>query len=416
VQTGPHEVDQLEGEFLGRRGRIFGLALRTGFFTILTLGIYRFWMKTRLRRWYWSSIRIGGLPLEYVGDPIEKLLGFLIAVVILAFYIGVVNLLLMFASFSLFQGNFAAYLASFVGVIPIWFYAQYRARRYVLARTRWRGLRFGLEPGAWGYAIRALGHWTLTLLTVGILWPRMTYYLEKYKTDRTSWGTGRLSQGGRWQMLFPSTKWVVVGLFLIIVGVTPFAMHIYENRHGIYRWDTEYDRLALPFFIGVIGFILLIFGIFYYRVDSLRRLTATKDMNGVGLTLKARPMRIFGIHFWGYTLASLALFVPLVMIMVVIGFAMAGLIGAEDMGVDLDWLSTLDRWVLIVINIGLYFAAFLMWSVFTQTFITFPLMRHYAETLTLQNPEALLTVQQRPRDEHIEAEGFAEALDVGASI
>jgi hypothetical protein len=34
-------------------------------------------MKTRLRRWNWSSIRPDGLPLEYVGDPLEKLLGIL---------------------------------------------------------------------------------------------------------------------------------------------------------------------------------------------------------------------------------------------------------------------------------------------------------------------------------------------------
>ena len=98
----------LQTEYAGRRGQLFRLALVTGVLTVLTLGLYRFWMKTRLRRFYWSSIRPGGIPLEYVGEPLEKLLGFLIAVVILAFYIGVVNLLLMFLSFSLLQGNFAA--------------------------------------------------------------------------------------------------------------------------------------------------------------------------------------------------------------------------------------------------------------------------------------------------------------------
>ncbi|NNK16988.1 MAG: DUF898 family protein, partial [Sulfitobacter sp.] len=90
-------------EFTGKRAALFWLALKTGFFTILTLGFYRFWMKTRLRRWYWSAMRPGGHPLEYVGDPIEKLLGFFIAVVILTFYIGIVNLLLMFVSFSVFN-------------------------------------------------------------------------------------------------------------------------------------------------------------------------------------------------------------------------------------------------------------------------------------------------------------------------
>ena len=70
---------------MGARRRLLWLALKMDFLTILTLGIYRFWMKTRLRRWYWSAIRPGGHPLEYLGDPFEKLLGFLIAVVILAF-------------------------------------------------------------------------------------------------------------------------------------------------------------------------------------------------------------------------------------------------------------------------------------------------------------------------------------------
>lgn len=154
--TGAPHSDGLATEFVGQRGRLFKLALVTGVWTVLTLGFYRFWMKTRLRRWYWSSIRPGGLPLEYVGDPLEKLLGFFIAVGIMAFYIGIVNLILMFASLSLFASNFTAYALSFVGVIPIWFFARYRARRYVLARTRWRGVRFGLEPGAWGYAARAM--------------------------------------------------------------------------------------------------------------------------------------------------------------------------------------------------------------------------------------------------------------------
>ena len=86
-------------QFVGRRGALFWLAFKTGFLTIMTLGFYRFWMKTRLRRWYWSAIRPGGHPMEYVGDPIEKLLGFFIAVVILTFYIGIINLILMFVSF-----------------------------------------------------------------------------------------------------------------------------------------------------------------------------------------------------------------------------------------------------------------------------------------------------------------------------
>jgi len=44
------------------------------------------------------------------------------------------------------------------------------------------------------------------------------------------------------------------------------------------------------------------------------------------------------------------------------------------------------------------------------------LWRHYAETLTVLDPGVLKDVSQRERDAFDEAEGFAEALDVGAAI
>ncbi|MEL7177381.1 MAG: DUF898 family protein, partial [Pseudomonadota bacterium] len=67
--------DALGTEFVGRKGPYFWLSLKTGVLTILTLGFYRFWMKTRLRRYMWSAIRPGGHPMEYLGTPLEKLLG-----------------------------------------------------------------------------------------------------------------------------------------------------------------------------------------------------------------------------------------------------------------------------------------------------------------------------------------------------
>ena len=50
---------------------------------MLTLGIYRFWLTTDMRRFLWSSTELAGEPLEYTGTARELLLGFLIAVAIL---------------------------------------------------------------------------------------------------------------------------------------------------------------------------------------------------------------------------------------------------------------------------------------------------------------------------------------------
>ena len=296
----------LSTEFVGRRGRLFKLALVTSVFTVLTLGIYRFWMKTRLRRFYWSSIRPGGHPLEYLGEPLEKLLGFLIAVVILAFYVGVVNLVLMFISFSLLDGPFAAYLMSFVGVIPIIFFAQYRARRYLLARTRWRGIRFGLDQGAWGYAARAVLHWLVTIVSVGLLWPRMTFWLEKYRTDRTWFGDLRLTQGGKWTMLYPAAKHLA--LAAVLTGLVVLWFYISENESilGLLSITVTY------FFFGLI----------YYRVNIFRILTETKEAEGLSLLSAPRTGRVIGIYMLGSLLmylCLLGLFIGVVLIAAILG-------------------------------------------------------------------------------------------------
>lgn len=395
------DADILRTEVVGTRKTLFWLALRTGTLTVLTLGFYRFWMRTRLRRWYWSSIRPGGHPLEYVGDPVEKLLGFLFAVVVLAFYIGIVNLILMFASFSLFQDNFAAYATSLVGVIPLWFFAQYRARRYVLARTRWRGLRFGLEPGAWGYAWRAVLHWIATILSLGLLLPRMTFWLEKYKTDRTFFGTARMSQGGTWTMLYPSMKPMFVALAIALGGGVAFLSENIPAGIGI---------SILAAFVGLYGLV-------HYRVDSLRRLTNTKTVNGVALSLSPNAFRVLMIYVLGTVLASAAVFIPLV----VLGAMMLLIQSADaltDMGLEdmIAPVAGMGRYAIIGLSVMIYFTIFLLWSALTNVFITLPVIRHYFSSLTLSPTSAVADIRQRPRDEFAEAEGFADALDVGASL
>lgn len=388
-------------QFTGRRWPIFKLAFVTGILTVLSLGIYRFWQKTRVRRWYWSAIRPGGHPLEYVGDPFEKLLGFLIAVVILAFYIGVVNLALMFVSFSLFQGNVAAYALSLIGVVPIWFYARYRARRYVLARTRWMGLRFGLEPGAWGFAMRALWHWLLTIVTLGLLWPRMTFKLEKYRTDRTWFGDHRMEQGGKWTMLFWAIKWHLAGLGLALVclpilgaGLAPLAV-----------------------FGFCLSGLLILFGAVYYRVETRKRLTGTKRLGSIRLHLTISPLRVFWITLSGHFLALLISAVPtgflLVLFLRLQSAHTLTEIGMQDLSLV---FAGADRWLLVAMTVMSYFSVFLVWSAATQAWVTLPLTRLYARGLRIEGAQALPAINQRPRDHHLEAEGFADALDVGASL
>jgi len=400
AQAGLSATQKVQTEFAGRRGRLFWLALKTSFFTILTLGLYRFWMKTRIRRYYWSSIRPGGIPLEYTGDPLEKLLGFLIAVVFLAFYIGIVNLILMFASFAILHSNVFAYILTFVGVAPFFFYAQYRARRYMLARTRWRGLRFGLEPGAWGYSWRAVVHWLITIATLGLLWPRMTFWLEKYKTDRTFFGSVRLRQGGRWTMLFPCYIPMLLAGAILVAGVL-----------------AVYTGMATPLEAFVIVVPFLAYGIINYRVKSLRILANAKTADGVGLFAEPRQMRVLGIYLLGGALVALGLGLIAFGFGVVIAMMVQAGIRSGEFPSTMNFsVALMSEWRFMIIALLFYFAFFLLWGVLVQVLITLPRLRHYAETLTVTGADHLPGITQRPRDEFAEAEGFAEALDVGAAL
>ncbi|MEL6510321.1 MAG: DUF898 family protein [Pseudomonadota bacterium] len=397
--------DALGTEFVGRKGPYFWLSLKTGVLTILTLGFYRFWMKTRLRRYMWSAIRPGGHPMEYLGTPLEKLLGFLVAVVFLAFYIGIVNLILMFASFSLFAGNGAAYGLSFVGILPIIFFAQYRARRYILARTRWRGIRFGLEPGAWGYAWRAALHWLVTIASVGILFPRQVFYLEKYRADRTFFGTQRLHQDGRWQMLLPAMKHLVIAVFLITGSLL-------AGQNG-----DQVAFFSLPLGIGWLGY-----GAIYFRVESLRLLTDHKTLGDIRLQAAPRAGQVMKIYSVGYlivyTVVGAGFFALFILLFA--GFmAMIGSATQLDETFDIEMIQALSNtpvWLTTILTIMLYFTIFLMWNVLSQVFVGLPLAAHYAQTFSVLEQRHLTDVSQRPRDEFAEAEGFAEALDVGAAI
>ena len=417
-------------EFVGKRGALFWLALKTGFLTVLTLGFYRFWMKTRLRRWYWSAIRPGGDPMEYVGDPIEKLLGFFIAVVILTFYIGVLNLVLMFLSFSLFSSSVIGYAASFAGVIPLWFYARYRARRYVLARTRWRGVRFGLEPGAWGYAGRALLYWALTIVTLGLLWPRMTFLLEKYRTDRTFFGSVRLIQGGHWTMLYRAAVPFIIALvlcggwafWLILVDpLWPTSMTfdgMIDTVATAIATETPVDELNRPgrLFLLPAFLMILIYGAVHYRWVSKRLMADAKHAPGVTFQSRLRAPRVFGIYLLGNFLAYLVLvFGIMVMILLALPLMFAEALDPQ-LTASMDGWASLPRIVHLLALGLLYLAAFLLWGVLHNTFVTFPLMRHMAQTTTLPEMRGLQEVSQRERDAFAEAEGFAEALDLGAAI
>src|SRR6202044_3485092 len=142
-------------QFLGKETAYWRLRIKGASLLMFTLGLYRFWFATDVRRFLWSNTEIKGDTLEYTGLATELLVGFLFAVAIL------VPLYMAFALVAL-ELDMVAVTPALIGFALLALlgeYALYRARRYRLTRTVFRGLRFDQHGSPWRYALYALVCW-----------------------------------------------------------------------------------------------------------------------------------------------------------------------------------------------------------------------------------------------------------------
>ena len=411
----------LYGVFLSENSKLFWLVTWTGALTIVTLGIYRFWARTRLRRYIWSSIRPGGDSFEYTGTGLEKFLGFLIALVVLAVYLGLLQVVLSFIGFSLWGAitseprgpmdvvtQLGATYVTGLAVLPLIFFAQYRARRYMLSRTRWRGLRFAMDAAAVGYAWRALLYFGLSIVTLGALMPLATFRLEKYMTDRMWYGDAGFEQEGQWTALYGAMKHLFIAVGLLL----PAGVIIY--------WGLFLGFLFLGFLsiLSFAGCIWLLFGFIYYQVESFKYLTAQKVLDGqVRFTSQASCERVIGIFVQGIILITI-LTIVLILIFVALYFVFSAL-GSNGMpgggaGAEIFGGSGL-LWALLVVILG-SLACFVLIGALATVFISAPILGHIVDTLRVENSGQLEQIRQRAGDLMDDADGFADALDVGGAF
>ena len=393
---------------------LFWLALRGSILTILTVGLYRFWMITALRRHYWHAIRVQGDPIEYTGTGLEKMLGFLLAIVILAVYLGFVNLALAFVGLSYFEGNPFALQITVLAAVPFLFFAAYRARRYVMARTRWRGIRFGMQTGAWGYTGRALWYWFLTLVTGGLLYPLNQFRLTKFMVDRTWFGDLRFQQNGSWLGLFAHWIWLY-----IVVGLMALALW------GMAADPGNPSTQVLGGLIAFFGWMALFIMFMRYEIVAFRYLWSNRTLGGAKFQNDVSPSNIISVYVVGTLLVSICTLLVIVGLSIGVGLFAALLVGPEQIQGLQDSLqnpaSMLDQTqaaAVAAMAVLAYMLALAFAFAFSQIFVTRPILTRKAEAMTVHNAEALSTSRQRAHDRATEAGGFADALgvDVGAGF
>ncbi len=230
ISSVPHVAAPQGITFTGTRSEFRKLVTRGAWLELITLGFYRFWLATDMRRHLWSHTAVDGDHVEYTGRPKELLIGFLVALAILMpvyvayFFIGLeAERVQAFASIPLF-----AFLYLFTQ------FAIYRARRYRLSRTVWRGVRFWMNGSGWDYAWRS-SLWALAVLfSLGLALPWRAAALERFKMKHTHYGDLQGSFVGTGGEFFRKAWWLWLLSWpaALMIFPLPFIYAIYK----VFEW------------------------------------------------------------------------------------------------------------------------------------------------------------------------------------
>lgn len=203
-----------------------GLGLVNFLLSLVTLGIYSFWGKTEVRKRLWSGVRLQGEPLAYTGTGMELFLGFLFAlgVVVLPIFLLSLTVAIVFGPES--PANNAVGLIVYIAIFLLMGIAIYRARRYRLNRTAWRGIRGGMSGVPSNFAGLWIGTAIAIPFTFGWIVPYRANLLQHRLTTETTFGDKSFGYAGSSSPLYGPYAAMWVGglvIYLLVFGLITFA-------------------------------------------------------------------------------------------------------------------------------------------------------------------------------------------------
>ena len=276
--------------YVKRRG-LARLAIVNFILNVLTLFIYRFWAKTRVRRHIWASIQLNGESLEYTGTGKELFLGALIVFLVL-----ILPTVVVFSVLSTIYGpeHWSVPLAQLTVVLVyllLYGMAVYRARRYRLSRTLWRGIRGTLVGSSWTFSLLYFASLLLRSMTLGWTTPAMNLELQQRLIRDMRFGDSSFGFKGRAGPLYPTYAVCWFATLIMMLTLVGFIAVWFEDGIGKFvgmvmgkeqPFPPDVTNLVVLFVIGVILSIVLA----YYLLGGF-----------IWSFYQAREMRLF----WSYT-------------------------------------------------------------------------------------------------------------------
>lgn len=289
----------------GRAGAMIRLSLLNLALNVVTLSLWRFWGKTRVRQALWSGTTAWGDPAEYTGTGRELFLGFLI-IVFAVFLPLTVALGAAQAAVKAGQGwaNLLILLLQLL-IAVLAAAGMYRARRYQLSRTLWRGIRAGQGGKAMTYGLIFLGVSMASAFSLGWAIPWAEIELACYRMDNTTFGDSRFRCDARPGPLYKrfAVLWVCGIVFLVGIAGLIAAAAPYIQSAG-----TPAPAIIGAVLAGMAWTLLTIaLPMAWYRAGFLRHLAAHTSFDGIAFSLNATTDGLMKLALGNWLISMLSL-------------------------------------------------------------------------------------------------------------
>lgn len=296
----------------GRLGELYWIFIKNILLFIVTFSIWRFWGKTRMRRYLWAHTSLNGDRFEYTGTGGELFVGFII--VMIAYVIGSIGIQIL-GAFAEPESPVLIIVQSCLALVILYltFVAQYAAQRYRLTRTLWRGISGGMTGSAWQWGFKGLWFSILSLLSLTLVWPWAQMRLIDDRLNNSYFGDAKASiQTTSTPLYLP----YVLGLICALLGTAVIAWLGYEfyNAQMASHADVIYGSLEtagreqleeklkiitltiLAAYLAVL--IVSIIAFSFYSVALAREIAGKLTLGGLRFSTPLTPARLIGRYFW----------------------------------------------------------------------------------------------------------------------
>lgn len=225
--------------------------------TIVTLGIYRFWATARERRYLWSRSRFVDEHLEWTGTGMELFIGFVIVFVLFGLPFFVLNFVVQGL---ILRGEEALGIgltvASFLFIFYLAGVARFRALRYRLSRSRWRGIRGGSNANGFGFGLSYMWKTFVGYLPAGLLIPWSMTSLWNERWNKMSFGPFHFEAHAEPNNLFVRFLMFYLAPFAFVIALIPLGFAgVFLTSGG----DPDPQALGIGFLLAIFATFILFY-------------------------------------------------------------------------------------------------------------------------------------------------------------